>query len=829
MDNVSKALALARLGIKVFPVRIEGRAPAIDGGNGFYDATSDDFEKIATWFTLDYPDPDIYAVGYWAGGSGLLVLDIDRNKPNQKDGFVSLAERELGFTPTHAYQTMSGGEHHIYATDRDDLTLSADHEVDGVKLRGVDIRAGGSYAVWWADEVPESRDVFSTDIPEWITATAVEPESTAEGFSGTVEDWLEAIPGGGEESLPSSALAFFLSRIPKEDFGHPTMVDLAWEIVRLGSERETGIRFGLKSLKEAWLRGQYDTKKYRRDFDLALIGAIKKAGRVQNPLPSLVGLATAMQRAIQAGIGDEMKAIERQVSGNPDANEIDFARARREMFKVAKAAGLGPSTALSIVVGSTAFKHSKAPMESVWFGDGEPEYHETSTLLSAAEELTDEEPEDPEEAAKARVQSLAEDSESFSFLDETEQALVLSSTHEWWGSEYLKWVQTRLKHYNQPYHVGAMWAALSVMLSSVGKVPLPGAEPTNCNLYLNILGESSSGKSEAWLFGMKMIDTYFGMENSPIIADIKKSSALSVHRTLILRDGKASLIYSDEVQSFFEDLKNNKWQGSILGDMSDYYGGNVPPKNTMNDKEISGKRAKTMLTSYFTGIADMTLDAVNIGMWRSGLFYRYLWGFGYPRKGGDYEVTMEEVSSSYTAQFETWAREFKRVVAMQSAKWGPGRIVKWEKPALERITKFNQQLDETTMKSPLHDTVFVPSNGRFLTSIIKCATIVAMSEAAETVNLRHVLIALQYAGPWHRSMVLAVDETGKEAFDRDVEKCLAWIKRNAVKQVDKKPVIQRSAVMRAFRPNEVADRLLRQLSEEGWLRKHGDYYELEEE
>ncbi|HOY82980.1 MAG TPA: hypothetical protein PLB92_12675 [Rhodoglobus sp.] len=78
-------------------------------------------------------------------------------------------------------------------------------------------------------------------------------------------------------------------------------------------------------------------------------------------------------------------------------------------------------------------------------------------------------------------------------------------------------------------------------------------------------------------------------------------------------------------------------------------------------------------------------------------------------------------------------------------------------------------------------------------------------------------------------MVLAVDETGKEAFDRDVEKCLAWIKRNAVKQVDKKPVIQRSAVMRAFRPNEVADRLLRQLSEEGWLRKHGDYYELEEE
>lgn len=39
-----------------------------------------------------------------------------------------------------------------------------------------------------------------------------------------------------------------------------------------------------------------------------------------------------------------------------------------------------------------------------------------------------------------------------------------------------------------------------------------------------------------------------------IIADAKKASALSVHRALILRDGKPSMVYSDEVQ-FFEDPK----------------------------------------------------------------------------------------------------------------------------------------------------------------------------------------------------------------------------------------------------------------------------------
>ena len=325
-----------------------------------------------------------------------------------------------------------------------------------------------------------------------------------------------------------------------------------------------------------------------------------------------------------------------------------------------------------------------------------------------------------------------------------------------------------------------------------------------------------------------MVDAYFGRENSPIISDVKKASALSIHRTLILRDGKPSLVYADEVQSFFQDIKLSKWQGTIMGDLSDYYGGNVPPKNTMNDKEISGKRAKTILTCYFTGIADQSLDAISIDNWRDGFFYRFLWGFGMPRVEGDYEIEFETTTASYTAQFEVWAHEFKRVAAVQEVKWGAGRLVKWDKDANLRLNAFNKQLDDATRSQPLYDSVFVNSNRRFLHSIMKCATLVAMAEASETVKLEHLLVALTFAGPWHRSMVLAVLETGKEMFDREVERCLLWIRRNAVRQVAKPAFIYRSTVMRNFKPNEVAERLLRQLTEEGWLVRSGDMYELTE-
>ena len=159
-------------------------------------------------------------------------------------------------------------------------------------------------------------------------------------------------------------------------------------------------------------------------------------------------------------------------------------------------------------------------------------------------------------------------------------------------------------------------------------------------------------------------------------------------------------------------------------------------------------------------------------------------------------------------------------------KWGAGREVEWAEDARKRMGQFSKQIDDAVKDSVLYDSVFVSSNVRFLTSIMKCATLVAVSQASETVMLDHVLVAIGYAGPWHRSMMLAVSETGKEPFERDVEKALIWIKRNASRQIGKPPIIQRSAIMRQFKPNETADRLLRQLTEEGWLLKTGDTYQL---
>lgn len=844
MDNLTKALALANLGIKVFPVRSSNRAPAIpesEGGRGFYDATSDDFELIATWFSVDYVG-DSYAVGVWAGGSGLLVGDID--KKNGKDGFKSLKDRKLEIGETHSYPTQSGGVHHVFQTDREDLTLGRDVKVDGIPLEGVDIRAGGSYFVWWGDVVPASRDEFSTDIPDWVVEAATPaPASNAEGFGGNVAEWLEHTPGGDE---PSGRVRDFMQRIPTGDFGHPEMVDLVWSIVRMGSERESGIKVALEKLREEWLRGDYDTPKNRKDFYAALLGAINKGGRVQNPVPAAELFDHARAVAERAGAWQAITRIEREVSETiarsarsdfeaPGAVplEAELAVARRNIFKVAAEAGLSPSVALGIVRRSKSFERSVVTLESVWFGDGEADYHD---YVDEEAEPTEEEGEDAEpkahEREKAHITRLAEIAESFSFLTDAERELLETDpSYRWFGDEYLDWVKSELRHFNRPYHVGSLWAALSVIAGPWGVVPKAGARPMDCNLYLNVQGMSTSGKSEAWGYGVELIDTFYGIAESPIVADAKKATALSIHRALILRDGQPSLMYSDEVQSFFRDLKKTHWQGSILGDMSDYYGGNVPPKHTMNDKEISGKRAKTKLTVYFTGIAQQTLDAIDLDMWSDGLFLRFLWAFGYPRVGGAQKVRFKTPTTAVAGlpaptKLEEWTRELRRVGERQKLVWGEGREVHWEQDAIDRFDQFTADMDEAVKTERLYDDIFVAANGRFSDSIMKVATLVTLVEGVEKVTLRHMLIALSYAGAWHKSMVLAVSETGKDPFRREVDRCLEFIRRNATRQVGKKPYIQESVVMRHFFPNETAERILRQLTKEGWLMRDGDTYEL---
>jgi len=72
-DNTLIALALAKAGVAVFPVKMPDKRPLVKWGE---EATTDK-ERIATWWLIDHPGA---AIGMHMGKSGLVGVDLDVDK-----------------------------------------------------------------------------------------------------------------------------------------------------------------------------------------------------------------------------------------------------------------------------------------------------------------------------------------------------------------------------------------------------------------------------------------------------------------------------------------------------------------------------------------------------------------------------------------------------------------------------------------------------------------------------------------------------------------------------------------------------------------------------
>ena len=151
-DMGEAALALAALGLPVFPCYTEDRRPAVE--HGFYDASLVP-ARIKKWPWRDR------LIGVSTGApSGVAVLDIDVKAGKRGDDWLlSNLDRLL---PARVHQTISGGCHLLYR-HRAGVKNSV-----SVIAPGVDVRAEGGYIIWWPasgcrviDDMPLDR------LPPW--------------------------------------------------------------------------------------------------------------------------------------------------------------------------------------------------------------------------------------------------------------------------------------------------------------------------------------------------------------------------------------------------------------------------------------------------------------------------------------------------------------------------------------------------------------------------------------------------------------------------------------------------------------------------------------
>lgn len=186
---INSALALARQGWNVFPLRPGTKIPLIskkDGGNGAHDGTTDE-EQIKAWWTK-YPSAGIGA----NLGEDRLAVDLDFNHGGSR--LASLPD-----TRTHHSGRGNGNIHLVYRVELGSLAANV-RSGTNVLGPGIDIRAGrGSYIVMPPTPHEETGDPYRLD--PFLTEEHVLTDSELEAIWAEVGVTAPAASRGAAKGL----------------------------------------------------------------------------------------------------------------------------------------------------------------------------------------------------------------------------------------------------------------------------------------------------------------------------------------------------------------------------------------------------------------------------------------------------------------------------------------------------------------------------------------------------------------------------------------------------------------------------------------------------
>jgi hypothetical protein len=802
------ALAVAERGLLVFPLSPMSKVPRKD--EPWKEIASSDPAVIAKWFA---ESPRINYGIRTGSVNNLFVIDLDG--PGAQAWW-----RSQGFADGARVITPSGPERtHMYF--QLDATIEVGNSQGGTEEKPtgifphVDTRGEGGYTVGPGSVISTGTyqgDLSSIpDAPtELIALMPQKQEFTYEpaGDPGDkpatatrselrriqwITDSLDALPrtwsegAGWRSTLFSSSC--WLSRMVNSD-QYALTEDGALEIVL--AHTPTDESWGRPDILAQWASARKST-----------------AGQVAEPpvetLPPLLPLIEVLNQLPEfTSRGESFNDL---VFNLPSVEtEKSFWLQRQAILTEAFRAGLTEQQVATIGWGakvSETLQEEPAGLSKVW-GD-----------VAKAKATVDRESGKGFEPPPERPAALSKGPERIQILTDTERASI--ADYEWFGASYMLWAESMVPVFNAPYHRLMRMMVLSVLLSEFGYIPNQGG-PIWLNLYALSLGESTSGKTEAYDLGERAIRMNYGRGESPVIGG--NASANALIEKLIERDGLSTLFNRDEAHELFKAAKQQSWLGDLFGVITDVFGGRVPMILRSGKKDLSGIEARAYMSVSLTGVESLMADALDDSHWRSGLLPRCIWAIGDDMSDQDKDIpTIEHLGDPmhvYEAMPKQWAAEFANVKhALKEFGTSPVPVTS-EPDALKRLDKARHDVRIALRHHPRFKELR-PTFIRFWINVRKCAALIAMSQGTNKVSLEHELIALEMAEEWLGNALWMAESTSATPFSRDVDKLEAFISGSDTGEVKLERAY--SYFMKSGVGKRFVDEFVAQLTSEGRIEK----------
>lgn len=731
MPTIVKALALAELGIHVFPVNTSGDTKVPLTPRGHLDATTDP-DRIAAWWD-EFPEA---SPGVAAGPSGLVLLDVDAK--NGKDGWQSLMEAWVDIPDTLNYDTPTGGVHYVYGSDRDDLNGVANYR----KMDGVDRRAGSSFFVWWGG-VPDDRDVF-TQAPEWLLDPA--RRRTERAFEGDTADWFESLTPGEPNVLVRRAM----ERVT-EDMSHSEMVERQYEAVRLGAEGNPGVPQLLDAIQDAWLNRPPENhttpeSQWQYKFFEALDSGIAKYGELIGLVKSLPEFTPGM---IPPGVSDSL------IYGSP-ANKQVWNRAMRELI--------------------TAESDDLIVVSILWSAPRPRDLSREWGLSFVMDRVTTERgrmeaPDDVPVAAEP-----VEPGEGVHLLNEEEREAVART--QTFTDLYLA-AGRRSGFANPTMFRASAWNVLSLAFAFRGFIPVSQTDKLGLNLWIVSLSYSGTGKTRAVKFEDEILNALYEGDNTDQPYQLgDQVSPAGLHEALLMRNRQGTYMNSDEASGFISRVENVEFMRGLKDDLAKYYDGYVPAATKKNAKHLKGESALTHFNMHLHATPERFWEIVTREMFLSGFLARVNWSIGELPDRDLSKVSLTQVVDvpDDIGQLHPNVAEIVTDLGLLRLARGASTPVLTSPEALDRMTTALRTMLGAVIGTP-HEDMLEPAVTRLgFETIRKCATLNALWRGSNRVEHIDALVAIHAAQEWFDNLFTVAEQVSDSLFEKSCAEIEAFIR-----------------------------------------------------
>lgn len=350
--------------------------------------------------------------------------------------------------------------------------------------------------------------------------------------------------------------------------------------------------------------------------------------------------------------------------------------------------------------------------------------------------------------------------------------------------DYLAWAATKTDSPIQ-YHVAGAFTVLGTVFSDFGHAtPHWGDVPLN--MWFMVLGSTTlSRKSVSKSLMLRCIEALEGENYNYDLGS--KFTAEGLDEALRLGANRSALLHIDEIQGFMKTLDTKAYMAGIKGELTEIYDGKVTGKLRASgeDKDKKRKGARVALNLFTMGIRDQLADYLTLEDFQSGFLTRFIYVHADPRertaetdyigqqdenerKNGDpaFNAMIANLKDAREA-WEAWNDPTERTIA-----------VPMNNEAHERFNRFvTEALDAAQAESK--EDILEAATNRLNISVLKAATCLAMADRCETVQLNHMLAAINYCGMWFEHLVAMTNRISESGWKRQQDKLAELLVANA--------------------------------------------------